>query len=303
MQEEIKTLIQLLDSDDFDFNKHQENITATLKEVAKQARINEFLANKYKTDYETTVQFLNSSIADIELKKEELLRVNMELERFAHVVSHDLKAPVRGILSFAGLLEKVLKDSTDERVIEYLGFIQRTSRQMNNLIRETLEHSKLGRDEMSIQEVDLQQILTNIEAIILNANTDYQIQIKYPVLPVVEGNKTMLHKLFQNIIQNGIKYNESDLRSIHLNYEEDDTHHLFTIRDNGIGISQKNIDRVFDMYTRLHSAQDYEGTGIGLAICKKIVENHSGTISVNSKVEKGSTFTFSLKKSLVKRNE
>lgn len=296
MNKEINILTSLLEAEEGISDDNKDALLLALKNISKKARINDFLANKYKNDYETTVGFLNASIADIETKNEELLEVNLELERFAYVVSHDIKSPVRSISSFVDLLRQKLSGNLDDRIQEYLDFIQKASKQVNGLIEETLEFSKLNNKEFQREEIDLNQTLFFIKDIIKNIDKDFLVEINSIDLPVVYGNKVMMHKLFQNIIQNGIKYNTSGLRTIAIDYQSTQTHFLFSIKDNGIGMPEESRERIFDMYTRLQSSGDYEGTGIGLAICKKIVEMHGGTIEVDSVQGEGSVFRFTIAK-------
>lgn len=296
MQDEINTLLGLFNTETSEINTQQKEIIEALNEVEKKAKIQEFLTNKYKSDYEKTVNFLNKSIVDIEHNRQQLLKVNIELERFAYLVSHDLKAPIRGILGFVALLDRELGPDQNDRIKEYLTFIKKSSYQMNTLIQETLEYSKIDVAEIKLEQVNLNTTVEDITEIVVNANNDYEVKIEKTSLPTVMANKAMMHKLFQNIITNGIKYNESDCRTVYVHHKENITHHMFKIIDNGIGMDQKDKNKIFDMYTRLQSSANYEGTGIGLSICKKIIEKHKGEIHVDSELGSGSTFWLSIPK-------
>ncbi len=226
----------------------------------------------------------------------------MELERFAYVVSHDLKAPVRTIVMFMDILDQQIKPYENQTIEESTDFIKKASKQLHELIQDTLEHSRLNNKEMKKEAVDLNLTVEVISELVLRQERNYEIKIESDTLPVVEANRAMMHKLFHNIIHNGIKYNQSDIRTIHIKYTENNSHHIFEIADNGIGMSTEGIQKVFKMYARLHTQHEYEGTGIGLSICKKIVENHKGNISVVSELENGSTFTFSIKKTPISQS-
>lgn len=296
--EELKRLIESIESGVFDWEKHKGELLSELKGTAKKLQVSNFLVNKYKTDYNNNLKFLNQSIEEIEKGKEDLLKANIELERFAYVVSHDLKAPLRTILSFVGLIKDEIDGDKNDQVHTYFSFVEKATVNMQDLIRETLEYSKLNSGGIQINEVDLNNTLDSILDMFQTEIINSEVQIDFEPLPVIKANRAMMYKLFQNFIENGLKYNRSALKIIHIDCEENENEYVFNVMDNGIGIGKPYHDKVFQMYSRFHSSSEFEGTGMGLAICKKIIDNHKGTLRLESEVEKGTTFTFTINKAL-----
>lgn len=275
----------------------QQDLLLQIDKMKKELEIQTFLSNKYKSDYEVMKQFFNTSVMDVQKKNEELLDVNLKLERFAYVVAHDLKAPLRTISSFSNLLAKRNGTESGESKT-YLDFILNACDQMSDLISDTLEYSKLEDNNIKIQEVDLNRMCQSIESILLAEKKEYRVILNYEDLPIVKGNKAMMYKLFMNIIQNGLKYNKSDVRTIEVTHSDSTSHHTFEFKDNGIGLVGKNQEAIFEMFIRVHNPSEFEGTGIGLAMCKKIVESHKGEISVTTKENEGCIFKCTIAKKL-----
>ena len=240
--------------------------------------------------------------ADLEVSNKELIGTNQrleqsnsELERFAYIASHDLKSPLRNIISFLNLIDRKVKKLDDDDLREYLRFATDNARQMHVLIQDVLEFSRIESDKVTIFEsVDLNESLMMV---LQNLQEPMQIKaaaIQAPILPVVQTNSVHILQVFQNLIGNGIKYNESGQPLIEIDYQKRDNEHQFAIHDNGIGISAEYHEQIFEMFKRLHTRDEYKGTGIGLAICKKIVMNLGGRIWIDSEIDKGSTFYFTL---------
>jgi len=224
---------------------------------------------------------------------------NKELEQFVYIASHDLKAPLRNILSFNTLIKKKLENSTNEEVKNYVSFINESGLKMNVLIDSILDYGKLKKlDQQNKTKVDLNLLVKEISLMVIQNNSK-EVKIYCEELPLIFAHNVAFEQLFKNIIENGIKYNESDLPSIKIWTESEDNQFVIYIKDNGIGIQEKYIDSVFEMFKRLHSNSEYEGTGIGLAICKKIVDMHDGTISIESEKGKGSIFKMQFPNSIL----
>lgn len=221
---------------------------------------------------------------------------NTELERFAYITSHDLKEPVRNIGSFAGLIKwkiqnKKFNPSTDS---ELLVEIESAATRMSSMIESILKFSKLDQEELSKEEVDLDDIINQIKESHRQLLNNKNVRLNHGDLPVLFGNRIFLSLLFQNLIENAIRYNESSRPEIKIDSKLKDEKIEITISDNGIGIEEKYKEYIFEPFRRIHNRSKYEGSGLGLSICKKIVESHSGEIEVESELGKGSKFHISL---------
>ncbi len=235
-------------------------------------------------------------LAELKQKSEELARSNQELEQFAYVASHDLQEPLRTIYNFVGLLDKKYSEKTDQDTREYFKFIVNATAKMQNLIKDLLEFSRVGKN-ISFTDVDCNKILKEVIADLDVSIKESNAKIISAILPVLRGNEIELKRLFQNLISNAIKFHKKNVfPEITVTVEEKEKEYLFAIKDNGIGIEEKYIGKLFIIFQRLHSVEEYPGTGIGLATCKKIVTLHKGKIWVESKLDEGSTFYFTLPK-------
>jgi len=224
----------------------------------------------------------------------ELARSNDELEQFAYVASHDLKEPLRMVSSYLQLLERRYYNKLDGDANEFIGYAVEGANRMHALIQDLLLYSRVGTRDVSIEPTDcvevLQATLANLE-IALDENNA---QVTYDDLPTVMADKVQLLQLFQNLIGNAIKFHGDDPLRVHVGATNADGTWTFFVRDNGIGIESQFAERIFLIFQRLHTRDKYNGTGIGLAVCKKVVERHGGRIWVESELGQGSTFFFTI---------
>ncbi|MDE2027787.1 MAG: PAS domain S-box protein, partial [Candidatus Omnitrophica bacterium] len=228
----------------------------------------------------------------------ELHRSNKELEEYAYVASHDLKEPLHVVSSFVDLLEKRLQRKLDDREVRYLKFIKEGVGQAQKLIKDLLEYSRIGREKSS-ELVDISLVLTEVLVNIKPIIDEAQGSVKQGAMPKIRTNYLEMIQLFQNLIVNAIKYRSPQRRlEIDINAKFEGQTWAFSVKDNGIGIESQYKERIFDMFQRLHAKTEYSGTGIGLAICKKIVENHGGQIWVESTPDQETTFFFTIKQRL-----
>ena len=230
--------------------------------------------------------FYQNDIQKIVKQKDDLLQQlqlkNTELERFAYITSHDLKEPVKNIEGFAGILKRDLaKEGITER-LQIVNMIYDSAKRMTTLIDSILKFSRLEKDGLVFESIDLNTLIHEFKQTHSHFLKDRKATIQHDQLPQIQGNKTYLSLLFQNLIENALKYNESDIPSVKIvALREKNNIHLI-INDNGIGIKEEYATYVFEPFRRLHNRSKYKGAGLGLAICKKIVENHSGKIWVES---------------------
>lgn len=238
------------------------------------------------------------NLSDLAKKTKDLEISNQELEQFAYVASHDLQEPLRTITNFMGLVKQKYSANFDKENEQYFHLITIAVSRMQQLIKDLLDYSRVGRN-IVFQTVDCNKILTEI---IINMDVsikENQAEITASILPVLMGNETELKRLFQNLISNAIKFHSKNVvPKITITVEEKDTEYLFAIKDNGIGIEEKYFNKLFVIFQRLNTTDQYQGTGIGLATCKKIVNLHNGKIWVESKLGEGSTFYFTISKQL-----
>ena len=225
---------------------------------------------------------------------QELARSNAELEQFAYVASHDLQAPLATIASYAQLLEKRYKDQLDSKASKFIGNIVQGCTRMQTLIDDLLEYSRVGRSQKPFQLTDCNHAVEQALANLQGAIRETQAVVTYSELPALRGDISQLVQLFQNLVGNSIKYRHDAPPMVHITACKQEKDWLFSVSDNGIGIATQHQARIFQIFQRLHTQKEYSGTGIGLAICQKIVERHGGYIWVESQPGQGSTFYFTL---------
>jgi light-regulated signal transduction histidine kinase (bacteriophytochrome) len=227
---------------------------------------------------------------------EGLAKSNLELERFAYVVSHDLQEPMRTIQGFAQLFQRNCDDSLNADCEKYLAFIISAVQRMQTLINDLLTHSRVGSQGAAFAPADCAEIcakvLENLQAFV----ESHKANVTVEPLPIVIGDATQLGQIFQNLLVNAIKFHDHRMPRIHVSAKETAREWIFSVTDNGIGMAPEYFERIFIIFQRLHTIEEYGGTGIGLAICKKITERHGGRIWVESVLGKGSTFHFSILK-------
>ena len=243
---------------------------------------------------EKQLQALNVTL---QKQAQELAISNKELEYFAYVASHDLQEPLRMVSSFLSQLEKKYNDVIDERGKQYIHFAVDGANRMKQLILDLLEFSRVGRTAEIPQVVDLNKLVGDILIMLGKQIEEKGANITSATLPVISTFKTPVRQVFQNLINNSLKYQQKEVKPcVTISFTETNDHWQFSVADNGIGISDKYFEKIFVLFQRLHNKDEYSGTGIGLAITKKIIENMGGEIWVNSTVGKGTTFYFTIPK-------
>ncbi len=247
-------------------------------------------------DYISTYRKEKNRITELNNAQLILKKKNKELEQFAYITSHDLQEPLRTVMNFTSLFKNEYEEQLDENATIYLTFIAQASNRMSLLIKGLLDYSRIGSKRETVS-VDCTQLLKELEIDLHTSIKESGTTFVTDNLPTIKAYKTELRMLFQNLISNAIKFRKKDVPPlITITGKNKNDFWEFSIEDNGIGIADKNKEKVFSIFQRLHSKDEYEGTGIGLAHCQKIVDLHEGDIWVTSELNKGSVFNFTIKK-------
>lgn len=223
-----------------------------------------------------------------------LANSNAELERFAYVAAHDLQAPLRAVVSYAGLLQKHLSKAADETTTKYLANITEGAFRMQALIKDLLQFSQIERDGLDVSPIDLQALVAKVSKMLTVPIEVSNATIIAKALPTIMGYDGQILRLFLNLIENSIKFRGHENPKIEITAKEKAGRMLISVKDNGIGMDPQYTKRVFELFQRLHTRDEYPGTGIGLAVCKKIVERHGGEIMIESQEGCGSVIIFDL---------
>lgn len=271
----------------------------TEKLAAKNDEVQQLL-NQLSTRNEELELIVQRRTEKLSESNKELLRSNHDLEQFAYIASHDLQEPLRIISNFVSLLARRYKDKLDETGLEYIGYTTDAAKRMSNLIKSILTYSQVGKKEIDLQLTDINKLL---EAKLLDLSQRIQetnAAIQIDPLPEVHCESNQIGMVFYNLINNAIKFNKSEKPTVEIRSHEADEegYWKFSIKDNGIGIAPKFKQKIFEIFRRLHHKQDYEGTGIGLAVCQKIILRHGGKIWIDSTIDQGTTFYFTISKTL-----
>ncbi|MCR6631356.1 MAG: ATP-binding protein [Magnetospirillum sp.] len=237
------------------------------------------------------------SATRIASQSEELARSNTELEQFAYIASHDLREPLRMVSSFLTLLERHLDDRMDDEAREFMGYARDGALRMDQMILDLLQYSRVGRTGTAVETVDLNRLVEQVRRELAPkiAEAGAEVVVESPGLPVIAGDQGELERLFLNLMGNALKYRAPERPArITVSARTAEDGWQVTVADNGIGIEPQFHQRIFAIFQRLHTREKYEGNGIGLAICKKVVEHHGGRIWVDSTPGSGSAFHFTL---------
>lgn len=264
-------------------------VMGTIQDISSRKRFEEEL----KRNNEILEERIRERTENLQMLNEALAKSNKELENFAYIASHDLQEPLRMVSSFTQLLEKQYGDKLDDTAKEYIGFAVDGAKRMYELINGLLAYSRITRKEELFTKVDLNKVIEEVKYNLELVITERNCLIESDNLPVVNADKTQMLQLFQNLISNGIKFSPEDPH-ISITVRKEESEYLISVKDHGIGIESQYFARIFQIFQRLHQRDRFEGTGIGLSICKKIVENHKGRIWVESEPGNGSVFHFSL---------
>jgi PAS domain S-box-containing protein len=239
---------------------------------------------------------------DLRLLADELARSNRELEQFAYVASHDLQEPLRMVVSYLQLLERRHADKLDGSALEFLAFAVDGARRMQTLINDLLDYSRVGRRARPFAPVDLDRTLDDVLRVFSVAIAESGALVHREKLPTIQGDASQLARLLQNLVGNALKFRGPQPPEISISCRNAGDEWEIAVRDNGIGIAPEHFERIFAVFQRLHARDQYEGTGIGLAVVKKIAERHGGGIRVQSTPGQGATFLWTIPKAATPRS-
>jgi len=272
------------------FSRQVRDRDARVIEIVQNAgiQLGQFIA---RMQAEAAVRDAND---ELERQAQELMRSNAELQQFAYVASHDLQEPLRMISSYTQLLVRRYGDRFDKEAREFMDYVVDGSARMKQLIEDILAYSRVGTRGREFKTVQSEAALKKALASLRAALEATGAKVTNDSLPAVEADDVQLAQLFQNLIGNALKFTSGGTPHIHVGVAELPQAWEFSVKDNGIGIDPQYFERIFMVFQRLHSKGEYSGTGIGLAICKKVVDRHGGRIRVESRPGEGSTFFFTL---------
>ncbi len=299
---------------DYNLENQPTSIVGTLIDVTIRKE-NELELTKYRQNLEKSVRERTASLEssqqalvflteDMNLASEKLAKVNRqmesvnkELESFSYSVSHDLKAPLRAIDGFSRALEEDYESKLDEDGQEYLHLIRTNTGMMIQLIQDLLEFSRLGRKVIVPVEIDLVDLINQIYTIQTRELVEREIELELDDLPVIKADINLIRQVFVNLLSNAIKFTSTrETAKITVDYKSKGKEHIISVRDNGVGFNMRFADKLFGVFQRLHSAEEFEGYGVGLSLAKRIITKHGGSIWAESEIDKGATFFISLPK-------
>jgi signal transduction histidine kinase/CheY-like chemotaxis protein len=258
-------------------------VAILLKDITKFKKVE----NKLKESQDTLEE-------KVKQRTDELAKSNAELEHFAYITSHDLREPLRMISSFLQLLERRYTDQLDEDANDFIGFAVDGAKRLDAMINDILVYSRVSNKERNLTMIDFNKVIYQVYVNLITSIDENNAELTYDSLPSLISDEQLMIQLFQNLIGNSIKYRSQKTPKIHISANKEGNKYKFAIKDNGIGISPEHLEKIFTVFTRLHTHEEYEGTGIGLAIAQKIVEQQGGEIWAESELGKGTTFFFTL---------
>ncbi|MDI6645207.1 MAG: ATP-binding protein [Methanobacteriaceae archaeon] len=280
----------------------EKKVAVMIIDITERKKAEEKLKS-YRDELELKV---HERTVELDMLIGDLKRSNEELRQFAYVASHDLQEPLRTVASFTQLLERRYKEQLDSDADEFIDYIMEAVNRMQQLINDLLEFSRVTSKEREFEPVDVNEVLNTVLSNLKISIDENNVEVIYDNLPHIMADSSQLVQLFQNLIGNAIKFRKLDeLPKIHISAEkdEDKKEYVFSVQDNGIGMEPQYAERIFTIFQRLHTREEYSGTGIGLAIAKRIVDCHNCRIWVKSSLGKGSTFYFTIPLNLVENGK
>ena len=273
----------------YERHENKTSIRWLLREITEQVKAREQLRE------------LNAELeARVEQRTAELRYSNEQLQQFAYVASHDLQEPLRVVSTYVQILADRYRNRLDSQADEFIHYAVNGATRMQELIRDLLNYSRVQTKEQELIETSCEEVVAYVVEKLKLSIADSKAVVTVDPLPVVIGDAQQLHQVFQNLLINALKFGGQEPPQIHITAQPTEQEWVFSVRDNGIGLDQRHAERIFVIFQRLHTKREYPGTGIGLAICKRVIERHGGRIWVESELGKGATFYFTLPKNTMK---
>ncbi len=282
-EQEFVGLLQLTDKYEGDY---------TQRDLRRLTRLAQLMAPSFSLQY--AIEQLQRRNDELTNAKDALEQSNVELQQFAYIASHDLQTPLRGIAGFSQFLQRDYQGKFDDKADDYINRIVESAKRMQQLINDLLAYSRVESRSAPFAAVDLNEVVDDAVILLGASIQDAGGEVKRGELPTVVGDRSQLSQLLQNLIGNAVKYHGDELPQVDMSAENDGTLWTIAVRDNGIGIATRHHKQIFEIFRRLHSADKYPGTGIGLAVCRRIAERHGGNIWLASIPGKGTTFYVSI---------
>lgn len=271
-------------------------IQCNIRDITERMRVNQALETANK-EMAFQVEEKGKRADELVMINAELARSNAELEQFAYVATHDLQEPLRAVASCVQLLQKRYEGQLDEKAQEFITHAVDGTKRMQTLINDLLAYSRISTDAQVFASTNCEMALQEALANLMVAISESGAVVTQDALPMVNGDATQLTQLFQNLVGNALKFRGERPPEIHIGAVRNNGDWRFSVADNGIGMEPQYFERVFLVFQRLHTRKEYQGTGIGLAICKKVVERHGGRIWAESELGQGATFCFTIPES------
>ena len=248
------------------------------------------------TESEERLRDMNVELESIvDDRTEQLVAANTELEAFAYSVSHDLKAPLRAIDGYSGMLEESVGSSIPEDAQRLLKVVRESTQQMGSLIEDLLEFARIGRSEITISKVDMRELVQTVFTDLMRFEGERAVDFSLAQLPTVSADPSLFRHVWINLLQNALKFSQDrEVTRIQVDCREEPEHWVFWVRDNGAGFDMTYIDKLFGVFQRLHYQEEFPGTGVGLATVKRIVHRHGGEVWAEAKVDEGALIFFRL---------
>jgi len=278
-----------------DLEKHREHMENTVRE--KTADLNKRISEveQLNSGMVNLLEDLRISNENLEFKTQQLAATNKELDAFSYSVSHDLRAPLRAIAGFSQMLVEDYGGKLDEEGQRKLDVIQVSAREMGKLIDDLLAFARMGRKSLKISRFKISSLVEEVIKKFPLVEINKNVKLKLENIPSVLGDRAMIHEVLVNLLENAIKYSRpGEEPIIEVSAKTEGDQHIYSVKDNGVGFDMQYAEKLFQVFQRLHSAQEFEGTGIGLALVQQIIHRHGGSVWAEGKVNEGATFYFAL---------